>query len=564
MNILIINFRRFGDIFSCGHLVRSYRESMPGATISMLVYKEFAAAARILEGIEKVYTVDRKRVVSLKCNPIFSDGHAINSFIDDLSDLRSIKWDQVVNYSSDEVSTLLSTFFANGPQKASIRGISLSNTMSTLPSCDWSLLFNDVMTGSEHPVMHFSDCYHHICDLPNGSDNNRLKVDHAYQQQVEKNLHALRKRESSRDLPIKIIGIHLKSADSRKNLPLETTIGLIGEILDDPTLYPIMLVAPTHEERQLADQINNSFDNKLVAIESSFSALVSVLNEIDLLVTPDTAPKHMADLTNTPVVEIATGPAPMRKQGSYQAGNLVVTTKLDCAPCMVKDKCSHEVKNKCCKIIQPSDIMAAINGVLTPDIPMIDTLSEGVTIYRTKHDGLGITYHPEAGAFNKMRELSIMMSRQVILSLFSSKDMDYQNIASTIQDNMLIKSWIRDEKANITYLSKSLLNTLRFVLYAQKNKRHVTDLATATEALVAFAQKPGLVGIIGKILRGKIEIFSGQAVETNIMEMETLLYSTKNDIQMVIRCLQGLDHCLDQDTTPGLTRHSTSNRGEVL
>ena len=563
MNILIINFRRFGDIFSTGHLVKSYRDAYPGVTVSMLVYEEFVAAAKIIDGIENIYTIDRKKIVSLKCNPIFSDSYALNSFAQDLSDVAATCWDKIVNCSNDEVSSLIASYLIDGTDKKQVHGVSFTQNMGSISSCDWSLLFNDVMTGLEHPIMHFSDCHHQMCELPRGSETNKVKIDHSYQQQVESNLKALRKRESSKELPIKLIGIHLKSADERKNIPLETTISLIEEILDDPTLYPIMLIAPNQDERSIANLINRSFDNKLVAIEASFSALVSVLHGLDLLVTPDTAPKHMADLTGTPVVEIVTGPAPMRKQGTYLSGNVVVTTKLDCAPCLVKEPCQHEITNKCCKMIQAQDIMAAIHKVLSPGMPIQEQISDGVTLYQSELDQLGITYRPVAGAFNKIRELSIMMSRQMVLAKMNKSESNYHNIVQTINDPMLIKSWIRAEKTSITKLSKSLLNTLRFVFYAQKNHHHVTELANATNLLLEFADYPGVVGIMGRMLQGKIEALRGQPMEQNIKEMETLLYSTKSDIQSTINCLQKLDSCLEPGISCVLSRSSTVNQDEI-
>jgi len=54
-------------------------------------------------------------------------------------------------------------------------------------------------------------------------------------------------------------------------------------------------------------------------------AVASVLMNIDLLVTPDTAIKHIADLTDTPVIEVSLGHAPFLKQGSYNCESLILS-----------------------------------------------------------------------------------------------------------------------------------------------------------------------------------------------------------------------------------------------
>ena len=58
----------------------------------------------------------------------------------------------------------------------------------------------------------------------------------------------------------------------------------------------------------MRNEINLILKMSLISIESDF--LPSVLNSIDLLVTPDTSVKHVADLNKSKILEIIYGHAP--------------------------------------------------------------------------------------------------------------------------------------------------------------------------------------------------------------------------------------------------------------
>ncbi len=90
--VLIINLRRFGDIFSSANLVNSYLAKDPTIKIEMVVYKEFAKAANAIKSLSKVHVIDRMLTSSVKANPIFSDGYAVDIFYKEISPLRNVLW----------------------------------------------------------------------------------------------------------------------------------------------------------------------------------------------------------------------------------------------------------------------------------------------------------------------------------------------------------------------------------------------------------------------------------------------------------------------------------------
>ena len=108
--VLIVNLKKFGDIFSSGHLINSLRQENPSCEVSILTFKESAKAAKSLKGIKDIYEIDRKRILSLKSAPLFSDVHALNELLKPLSEIRTHNWDRVINFSNDSVSTYIASF----------------------------------------------------------------------------------------------------------------------------------------------------------------------------------------------------------------------------------------------------------------------------------------------------------------------------------------------------------------------------------------------------------------------------------------------------------------------
>jgi ADP-heptose:LPS heptosyltransferase len=73
--ILIINLRRLGDVFSTAHLINSLTANGENQ-VSLLSYKESSKASNILKNVSNVFEIDRKELITLKTNKLFSDGFA--------------------------------------------------------------------------------------------------------------------------------------------------------------------------------------------------------------------------------------------------------------------------------------------------------------------------------------------------------------------------------------------------------------------------------------------------------------------------------------------------------
>lgn len=78
-----------------------------------------------------------------------------------------------------------------------------------------------------------------------------------------------------------------------------------------------------------------------------------------MLVTLDTAIKHLATWTGTPIVEIALGSSNPNETGAYQEGALILKPQVPCAPCRHSSSCSQS-SFVCQEDLSVNSVFAAI------------------------------------------------------------------------------------------------------------------------------------------------------------------------------------------------------------
>jgi len=121
------------------------------------------------------------------------------------------------------------------------------------------------------------------------------------------------------------------------------------------------------DEKNIADDIENSLiakdvlNYKNLAGKTSISELISHIANLDLFITGDSGPMHLAASFQIPTVSIF---GPTRDEDTSQwmnAKSVVVKKNLDCQPCM-KRTCPLKHHN-CMKFIQAKDVLEAVKSL---------------------------------------------------------------------------------------------------------------------------------------------------------------------------------------------------------
>jgi len=110
-------------------------------------------------------------------------------------------------------------------------------------------------------------------------------------------------------------------------------------------------------EKYLIDKGVNNYQN--LANKTSITELISQTKAIDLFITGDSGPMHLAAAFNIPTVSIF-GPTNHHETSQWMnEKSIIVKKNLECQPCM-KRACPLK-HNNCMKLIEASDVLAAVN-----------------------------------------------------------------------------------------------------------------------------------------------------------------------------------------------------------
>ena len=117
----------------------------------------------------------------------------------------------------------------------------------------------------------------------------------------------------------------------------------------------------------------------------SVSGLAGFVGELDLLVTPDTGPMHVAVWTGTPVLNLSLGPVNPWVTGPFSPGHHVVRASLDCVGCW---RC-HRPTGVCKEDMAAAKIAALVEALLAGRDPSSRSV-RGLELLRSRRAAHGL------------------------------------------------------------------------------------------------------------------------------------------------------------------------------
>lgn len=508
-NVLFINLKRNGDIFNTAKLAESYIKEHPHASAYILTYSEFSKATKPLSIFKGVFTIDRKKLTTFNNHNLYSNGFALDELVEELKPIETMVWSNIVNYSSDKASTFLSNYLSDSSE-TKIQGVRFGAENNVEYGSPWEIIFNEVMTTSSFSPVHFSSAYHGMCGLSEYKGTNKIRKVKKHDLTVENNFGNLRKLNSSNDKPCSLIGLHLFTSLENKNWSEEKVINIIENLLSDSGLYPILLIAPNNDERERSKAINENFDNKLIVVESDFLALTSVLSGLDILITPDTSVKHLADLVDCRVVEYSASLEMALKQGSSNSGNVIV---------LASEKMEELVVDAAKFLLVPNEE--------TYTKIMCDS------VYITFRDKLGWNLKPADGHFTTQL-LKRQLQRNYISKWIGSElNWDIKTYFSDYKYSQ-VQTILDTEKAAISEVSRDLLGTLRSLNNATDSSSEVNSFIVALDRLLSRAEESFISSIAVIEFKARLENLQCSSQEEQLRSVEDLLYKLKKNLQTAL------------------------------
>lgn len=152
------------------------------------------------------------------------------------------------------------------------------------------------------------------------------------------------------------------SINSRaKRWPVERYAALADRLID--ALKANVLLIGSAGELDVTNAVISLMTQKPIVLtgRTDLAELVGVLNEVDLLITNDTGPAHIASSLGRPTIVIF-GPTNPLTTRPFAEDAVVLRHPPDCAPCMLRD---CPIDHRCMTAISPDEVFAKAEAMLS-------------------------------------------------------------------------------------------------------------------------------------------------------------------------------------------------------
>lgn len=522
-NILVINFGKENEIITSSYLIGALKENNPHAHIHLLTYSAHVEFAKTLNGIHTIHTIDSDLIQNILKNPLYSDAFAVNSFMDIIAPIQSLEWEQVVNYSNDQVSSFLISAI-NAKEKS---GTYINHYGVAQTDDKWSLYQNYVASGMSRAAIDKVTIRNHIVKAPFSYQSERFVNNPDYTMVASQNFSRIRAMKGTNQAFV--VGISLAAGFDGHQMTTEQYADLIEAIEESDDCKAVLLLDGKNYQRELANELNYQLGNSLVSINVDTVALPSVLSNIDMFVSPANHQLAMADAMDVKCIEVRECNANHLRAQSIASENYLIYAKED-------------------KTLV-SDILLAINEEYGTQLP-VTSLSSTNPTYKVLHDDYGPFMTQIRGEINIKHELRYHIERSYFLQIlgYDQNAELFEHIRENT-DQEVLGSYIQELKSELTSTVKVLLATLRSLKGVKSSKTNLQSFIGYLDTLMSAGKTDSTVGAIIRYFEGQIENIQETDVDSNMHTIENRLFELKSNLQLLTNIMSDLT--TDKPTTTG-------------
>ena len=340
--ILLLRLERIGDLLMTLPAIADVRRAAPSARIDLVVGRWNADLARAIEPVTRVTTLDASWLARE------GDGLGIGSLLRAARGWRGMQYDLAINFEPD------------------IR----SNLIAAATGAAWTAGYESGGGGALLDVALEYDTRAHTTDnarrlvaavfgTPTGAEQSRSFL-----------VPAAAREHASRLLPTTgrpLIGLHVSGGRAIKQWEPERFAEVARRLSGAVDATIVLTGSPG--DRSLVDRVKARLPPARVvdvAGRVDLLTLAGILARLNLLVTGDTGPMHLAVAVGTPVVAVF-GPSDPRRYGPRGPNDRVVRVDLPCAPCnrirLPPERCVGHTPD-CLALVTADAVFAAACDVL--------------------------------------------------------------------------------------------------------------------------------------------------------------------------------------------------------
>lgn len=289
MKILVIQLARLGDIFMTWPMLRALKRLHPEAELHLLTRSRFANATQGLQGVDRHLHLPTSFILEPLIQPSLDLDQSLERVGTFVGGLRSEHYDWVINLTFSPASSYL-THAITTPQTRVTGYTRHSDGYLNLPDEVSAYFYAQVGVNSSNRV-HLTDIFISMLGYDyTEEDWESPKVD-------------------ARDfgLPEKYMLVHIGASEAKKSLPPFKWARVLKNFFDKTLEVPVVMIGASNEiplGRAIEAGVSRGRVINLIG-QTHLQEIFSLLQGAQLLVGCDSAPMHMASLTNTPCLNIS-------------------------------------------------------------------------------------------------------------------------------------------------------------------------------------------------------------------------------------------------------------------
>ncbi len=289
MKILVLQLARLGDILMTWPVLNGLRRKYPDAQIDILVRSRFSSALEGLTVLDNVRLLPTEEIL----NPLIQDQADINASTNKLEEfldsLKDEQYTKIINFTYSNLSSWLVSEVAQ--ESTEIVGYSRH--------ADETLKINDDMSAYFYAQVGIEGANRvHVSDIMAASAG----VDF-----IEADWNGPKDIVSSISLPSDFVALHIGASTLKKTLSAEVWAHTIRALKNMGAHQKIVLIGGASEKEigQKIEELSQSTDIINLAGLTTLKDLHSIIARAQLLVGADSAPIHIASLSDTPTLNIS-------------------------------------------------------------------------------------------------------------------------------------------------------------------------------------------------------------------------------------------------------------------
>ncbi len=348
MKILIVLIAGIGDLVLASKSIRAIRNGFPNSRIDLVTSNDSMSLSSQYAYIDHVWGFP---IREMRKNKLI-----IFSMLKIIIKLRKIKYNTIINLHP----------------VASIRGAFLMSLLFSMLRAyvkvghdfkGFSFFLNKKIPTNIFKNKHYVNIYINIAQFIGGKPDDR-GIDVFYDKfSEEKWQHLFSKRSHIENIPI--LAINPGGDRPNRRWHPDRFASVADYFIDRCNAYIIILGGPS--EKYISQNIQNAMHNTVMNLAGKLSLndLVYIIKQVDLLITNDSAPMHIAAALNTKQVAIFGPQTPKLLHPYTSKENYKVIHKyLECSPCK-KSICDHI---SCLETITSEEVINAAKTLLANSI----------------------------------------------------------------------------------------------------------------------------------------------------------------------------------------------------